>query len=155
MFTRRELLIVLITAGLTLGGVGLVSSMERVLETEIFRWSELEVEETASGQLRSYFRAPTSTLLKLGLRARTLEPEASAHPERPNAQTAEQLLVVKEGTLEVTIDGETSRLGAGSAVFLGPNQQHALRNAGERPVTYYTIEWRAPGMNGEPQEIGL
>ena len=42
-----------------------------------------------------------------------------------------------EGVLEVKLDDKgarTEQLDAGSAIFLGPNQWHALRNAGDVPL---------------------
>ena len=160
MLTRKELLLVLTTAGLTLGLVGLAGTLRPVLGTAVFHWNELEVDTTEAGLSREYIDHATSTLLNLGLHAVTLEPGVSPHPPRPHQQTAEQLLLVKEGTLEVElgevaettaggVEEKTQRLGPGAALFLAPNQWHALRSVGPEPVTYYVIDWISPGMMGD------
>lgn len=144
-----------VTAGVMLGAVGLVHSMEQVMQTKVVTWGDAKVEKTGSGTVRQYFRAPTSTLLKLGLRARTLAPGESPHPERPNARSGEELLLVKNGTLEIKLGEETQTLSAGSAVFLSANQKHVIQNTSDTEVTYYVVDWVSPGMNGKRQDIGL
>jgi mannose-6-phosphate isomerase-like protein (cupin superfamily) len=123
--------------------------LDELLNTRVVPWSELKSTSGPDGTVRTYFSAPTSTLLRIGLRARTLEPGATPNPTLPYSTPQEQLLIVKEGTLEVKLDEKVQRVSAGDAVFLAPNQWHALRNPGTAPVTYYQLDWVSPGMNGE------
>lgn len=160
MITRRDCLVALAAACLTLGAVGMTQSPRPVMGTSFFGWNELEEEQTGFGTVRDYVRAPTSTLLDLGIRAVTIEPGESPHPPRPHARSQEELIIVKEGTLEVElrdvirgtvdrVDEPRKELGPGSMLFLAPNQWHALRNSSEQTVTIYTIDWVSPGMIGE------
>jgi quercetin dioxygenase-like cupin family protein len=57
------------------------------------------------------------------------------------------LVIVKEGTLEVLVNGEWKRVGPGSVIFNASNQMHAIRNVGEGPATYHVINWSSPGMS--------
>jgi len=41
------------------------------------------------------------------------------------------------------IEGETHRVGAGSSIFLAPNDFHGLRNVGQERASYYIIQMRA------------
>jgi len=54
---------------------------------------------------------------------------------------APNLLIIKEGTLEVLENGETKRAGPGSVVFISVNQLHGIRNPGPGTVTYYVVGW--------------
>ena len=45
-----------------------------------------------------------------------------------------------DGTLEVTINGKSSRISKGSVAFVGSGDQHGIRNPGEVPAKYYVIE---------------
>jgi len=47
---------------------------------------------------------------------------------------------VLEGTLEVTINGKSSRIGRGSVAFIGSGDEHGIRNLGDTPARYYVIE---------------
>ncbi|NBB75601.1 MAG: cupin domain-containing protein [Bacteroidetes bacterium] len=159
MLTKRDLVVSLITASLTLGMAWTAGALDPIMGTTIFHWQDLEVEATEGAEARRYFEAATATLLRLELRAVTLEPGTSPHPPRPHQQSAEQLIVVKDGTLKVEVgdvaentaggvDEKVQRLTSGAAFFLGPNQWHALSNPESEPVTYYVIDWLSPGMMG-------
>ena len=140
------------------GAMALAPVVDELMGTRVVKWADLREESGRGGAVRRYFDAPTSTLLRLGLRARTLAPGESPHPVRPHARPVEEILLVKEGTLEVRLDSATQMIEAGSAiqtieagsaVFLASNQWHALRNPGRSPVTYYEIDWVSAGMGGE------
>lgn len=156
MRTRNTLAIgFAIGAAVALGARELPAAWDELMGTRVVKASELRPITGAQGTLRTYFDAPTSTLLNLGMRTVTLEPGATPHPTRPYSRAIEGIILVHQGTLEVRLDEQrndrTERLEAGSAVFLAPNQWHALRNAGQTPVTFYELQWTSPGMNGEPE----
>jgi mannose-6-phosphate isomerase-like protein (cupin superfamily) len=124
-----------------------------LMGTRIVKASELRTVEGQEGAMQLYFQAPTSTLLNLGLRSMTLAAGTNPHPARPYSQPVESVLVVKEGTLDIQLEENNptfERLEEGSAVFLAPNQWHALRNSGTGPVSFIEMAWTSPGMNGEP-----
>jgi mannose-6-phosphate isomerase-like protein (cupin superfamily) len=153
MRTRRTLLIGLaVGVALGFGTRELSAYFGELIGTTVVKSSSLRPVSARGETVRTYIEAPTSTLLNLGLRSTTLDP-GTAPSVRPNSTANESLVVVRDGTLEVKLDAKGTRveqLDAGSAVFLGPNQWHALRNAGTVPVTYFEIDWISPGMNGEP-----
>jgi mannose-6-phosphate isomerase-like protein (cupin superfamily) len=67
--------------------------------------------------------------------------QAQLHSLSPQAQTgpqqhdlAETVLVVKEGTLEVMINGAAGYVAAGSFVRIPPKTWFAYRNAGDEPA---------------------
>jgi quercetin dioxygenase-like cupin family protein len=57
---------------------------------------------------------------------------AHRHPD-------EELILVKEGTLEVMIEGRPQRAGAGSIFLFAPNDLHGMRNVGDTRATYHVI----------------
>lgn len=158
MRITSKLLILLAGTATGAGAMTLAPRLDELIGTRVVKWGDLRTESTATGTVRRYFDAPTSTLLRLGLRATTLTPGTTPHPVRPHTRANEAVILVREGTLDVQIDSVTQRLEAGSAVFLGPNQWHALRNSSQQPVSYYEMDWVSPGMNGErpywPEDAG-
>lgn len=153
MRTRSTLALgVAVGAALALAATELPAFVGELIGTTVVKSSQLRPISGRGETLRTYIEAPTSTLLNLGVRATTLDPGASPGG-RPNSTANEALILVKEGVLEVKLDERGSRveqLDAGSAIFLAPNQWHALRNATPQPLTFYEIDWISPGMNGEP-----
>jgi quercetin dioxygenase-like cupin family protein len=71
---------------------------------------------------------------------------AGKAPHPPHKHPDEELVIIKEGTLEALVAGQTRRLGAGSVIFQASNQLHGVKNVGDAPATYYVIRWNSPGM---------
>jgi len=71
----------------------------------------------------------------------TLNPGQTSHP--PHQHPEEELVVIKEGTVEVLVNGEWKRVGVGSVIFNASNVEHALRNVGDGPTTYHVFMWRS------------
>jgi quercetin dioxygenase-like cupin family protein len=69
---------------------------------------------------------------------------AGAIPSRPHAQQdIEEVIIVKEGTLRFTIDGESAILSAGSVILVPPLAMQSLENIGNGPLTYYVMMFRS------------
>lgn len=45
-----------------------------------------------------------------------------------------------EGTLEVTINGKSSRISRVSVAFIGAGDEHGVRNPGKTLARYYVVE---------------
>lgn len=149
---RVALALAFVLGGASVAAVHASSLMGEVMNTIVLPWSGLRPQQAAGGSTRQYFDAPTSTLLQLALRARTLDPGGTPHPAVPNSVPREQVLLVKDGVVEIKIgDKAAERIDAGSAVFLAPNQVYSIRNPGTAAATYYEFNWTSPGMAGERQ----
>jgi len=50
------------------------------------------------------------------------------------------MFLLREGTVEVTINGKNYRLSSpGSAAFVASNDQHGIRNVGNTPAQYFVV----------------
>lgn len=107
-------------------------------------WSEMAVRKTKVGESRQVFRAPTATLDELELHITTLMPGQTPHP--PHQHPDEEVLIIREGTVETFLGNRTQRIGPGSVIFQAANQPHTIRNVGDTPATYHVIKWNSPGM---------
>ena len=92
--------------------------------------------------------APTATLDQLAVHVTTVKPGERAHD--PHRHWEEELIIVKEGTVESMQNGETMRLGPGSVIFEASNELHGLRNVGDTPASYFVIKWFPPGSLAAP-----
>jgi quercetin dioxygenase-like cupin family protein len=115
-----------------------------VMQSAAFDWNSVAAKETKTGSVRQFFKAPTATLDQLELHVTTLNPGEASHP--PHKHPNEELVIVKEGTVEALVNGEWKRVGPGSVIFNASNQLHGLRNVGTGPATYHVINWSSPGM---------
>jgi len=144
MVTRRDMVVATVAAGLTLFIGSLARSETSVMGSSVFDWNMISVKQTKTGAVRQFFRAPTATLDELECHVTTLNPGESPHP--PHRHPDEELIIVKEGTVEALVNGELKRVGPGSVIFQASNQEHGLRNVGNGPATYHVIRWNSPGM---------
>jgi XRE family transcriptional regulator, regulator of sulfur utilization len=112
------------------------------LGSAIYDWQKMDVTPTASGSRRALFDGPTSTLDKLHCHITTLNPgENSGEPRR---HLQEEVIIVKEGLVEASVDGRTQTAGPGSVFFFAANAVTRLRNAGEKPATYIVVYYYTP-----------
>lgn len=116
----------------------------KLLGSVAFDWNQLAVHKNPKGESRKVCQAPTATLDELEIHITTLNPGEQAHP--PHQHPDEELLIIKEGTVEALVNGEWKRVGPGSVIFQASNVLHAIRNVGDTPATYHVIKWNSPGM---------
>ena len=144
MMKSRDLVVALIAIGATLFVVAMGQSQTPVMQSSAFDWNVIPAKKTDVGSVRQFFRAPTATLDELECHVTTLNPGETSH--LPHKHANEELVIVKEGTVEVLVNGEMKKVGQGSVIFNASNQLHAIRNIGTEPATYHVINWSSPGM---------
>jgi len=144
MITRRDVLVALVGAGLTLTAVTALDARRAVLGSAIFDWNSFTAKPNKTGAVRTVVQQPTATLDELEIHITTLNRGETPHP--PHQHPDEELVIVKEGTVESLVNGELKRVGPGSIIFQAANQMHSIRNVGDGPATYHVIKWNSPGM---------
>ena len=110
---------------------------EGQLGSTVVDWASLPVKATKTGERREVVNLPTATLANFECHVTTLNPGEA--PRAPHRHPDEELILVKEGTVDVTINGHTQQAGPGSIVFFGSNDEHGLKNAGATAATYYVV----------------
>jgi quercetin dioxygenase-like cupin family protein len=113
----------------------------QVLRSAVFDWNGMRAEPTDVGHVRHVFRAPTTTLDQLECHITTLDAGAKSHP--PHTHPNDEVLIVREGNVEVFFAGAWHPAGPGSVVFLTGMDPHGLRNAGSTATTYTVLAWHA------------
>lgn len=119
-----------------------MSSNASKLESTVFDWEKMRVEVTSNGVRRTLFDGPTSTLDKIHCHITTLNPGQTSGEPRRHLQ--EEVIIVKEGSVEATVDGRTQTVGPGSVIFFAANAVTRLRNAGAGPAIYTVVYWYTP-----------
>lgn len=66
-----------------------------------------------------------------------LAPGAMPHP--PHHHVHEELFLLSQGTIEVTIAGKSTTIGPGSAAFIHSGEEHGVRNTGNEPAQYFVV----------------
>ena len=112
------------------------------LLSDVYDWEKLTVTPNAKGERRAVFDGPTATVDKMHCHITTLNPgEKSGEPSK---HLQEEVLVVKEGTVEANWDGQSKTGGPGSVIFFAAGATTFLRNAGSTLCTYIVIYYYTP-----------
>jgi quercetin dioxygenase-like cupin family protein len=149
MITRRDTFIA-IGASVITACMALALQQKAIIGASAYDWNMIPAHKTNVGEVRSFFRGPTATLDELEVHVTTLNPGMASHP--PHKHPNEELIIIREGTVEALVNGEWKRVGAGSVILNASNQLHGLRNVGSGPATYHVINWSSPGMLAKPAQ---
>ena len=115
-----------------------------LLKSAVFQWDALAPTPTNIGARREVMRVPTATLDELEAHITTLN--ANQSPHAPHQHPNEELLVLKEGSVEAYVNGEWVPVGTGGIMFFASNVPHTVRNVSDSPATYYVFNWSSPGL---------
>lgn len=140
MITRRDICVSLIACAAP-GPALALADQSTVMGSTVFDWNTMTARATETGSVRSVCKAPTATLEELEIHVTTLDPGKSPHP--PHRHPNEELVIIRQGTVEAFENGEWKRIGPGSVIFSASNQLHGLRNAGSEPAVYHVINWKS------------
>ena len=64
---------------------------------------------------------------------------AGLAPHPPHHHGHDEMVILREGTLAVTINGNTNNVTAGSVVFFKSGEEHGMKNVGSDKAMYYVI----------------
>jgi quercetin dioxygenase-like cupin family protein len=118
-----------------------------LIESSVFDWNSIPVKPTEVGSVRSFFKVRTPTLEQLEVHVTTLDPGKSPHP--PHRHPNEEMLIIRQGTVEALINAEWKQVGPGSVIFFASNQLHGLRNVGAKPTVYHVINFKTAATPAE------
>ena len=60
-------------------------------------------------------------------------------PHAPHHHEHVEMVLIREGTMEVTISGKASRLGPGGVAYVASNEEHGWKNVGATTAHYFVI----------------
>src|SRR5215831_3088611 len=104
--------------------IAIINSLSTLAQTDtlkprVYSWNKLEVLKDSSRDRAQVLDGSTWDLANLEIHVSTLEPGKAPHPPHTHAD-AEELVIIKEGTLRVTINGQSKLLPAGSIAVAIP-----------------------------------
>jgi mannose-6-phosphate isomerase-like protein (cupin superfamily) len=64
---------------------------------------------------------------------------ASGTPHPPHHHVPTEMSPIREGTIELTVERKSTKMGPGSVGFVRSNEEHAIKNIGTVPATYFGV----------------
>jgi quercetin dioxygenase-like cupin family protein len=136
--TRRELCLALSGALLQpLLGAKDSDQQAAPLPSTMYPYDKLPVETSNGAKFRAILKGKLATGESLEVHETTLPPGGAPHP--PHRHTHSEMWLIREGTVELTVNGTRYRLGPGSVGFVHSNDEHGISNPGLAPATYFVV----------------
>jgi len=108
-----------------------------VLPSKAYPFEQLSGRQTATIKSYQILTGDTHSGYRLDLHESEL-PGGMA-PHAPHRHVHEEMLFIREGQMEVTINSQSAVLGPGSCAYMASNDVHGYRNPGTAPVKYFVL----------------
>ncbi len=131
--SRRDLCL-LVTAFAASSGV---AAQKTALPSKVFPYEELPIRKNGQNESRPVLEGELHDGCFVKVHQTKLAPGAMPHP--PHHHLHEEMFLVREGTIEITIRGKSTQLGPGSVGFVGSNDEHGIRNPGSTHAEYFVV----------------
>jgi len=110
---------------------------KNTLPSKAFKYDDLPVKINGQNKSRAVLKGETHSGFSIELHMTELGAGQAPHP--PHKHVHEELLMLQQGILDVTIEGQASQVTAGSIVYLASNDEHGWRNPGPGTAQYFVI----------------
>jgi len=107
------------------------------LPSRAFKFEDLPVAMMGENRILPVMRGATNSGFPIEVHETDLA--AGAQPHAAHKHLAIEMFLVRQGLLDVTVNGETTRLTAGSILYVNSNDMHGLHNPGPDRTKYFVI----------------
>jgi mannose-6-phosphate isomerase-like protein (cupin superfamily) len=135
--TRRETLYLL--WGLVSSAVALeaLPAQDNSLPSATYPFSELPMKVVNGAEIRPVLKGKLATGESLEVHETTLSPGGMPHAAHHHVHS--EMWLIREGTVQLTINGTGHVMGPGSVGFVHSNDEHGIKNVGTTPATYFVV----------------
>jgi mannose-6-phosphate isomerase-like protein (cupin superfamily) len=111
---------------------------ETLSNSQVFPFDKLPVHRSPDGaESRPVLQGKLPTGEMLEVHETTLPPGAMPHP--PHHHLHSEMWLVREGTVELTVNGHGQTVGPGGVGFAASNQEHGIKNVGTTMAQYFVV----------------
>ena len=113
------------------------TAQDHSLSSAMYPFEKLPVRTPNGAEIRAVLKGKLATGESLEVHETMLVPGGSPHP--PHHHVHSEMWLIREGTVEITVNGTSSRLGPGSVGFVESNDEHGIKNVGTTPANYFVV----------------
>ena len=138
MLNRREICFLFPTAMLPLlDRRTAIAADDKILPSATYEFDKLVVQKSNSAEIRPVLKGSLATGESLEVHETTLLPGSAPHP--PHHHEHSEMWLIREGVVELTINGVSSQIGPGGVGFVRSNEEHGIKNVGTTPANYFVV----------------
>jgi quercetin dioxygenase-like cupin family protein len=113
------------------------AQQQGTLPTRVYKWEDLPVRERGQNRQRAILDGKTGKDFPIEIHETELAPGLAPHGSHSHIH--DEILIVREGSLESVINGKTEALTTGSLAYIRGGEEHGFRNAGQTRARYYIV----------------
>ncbi len=136
--SRRDLNVFIVAAA----AAAAAKAQKAALPSKMLKYEDFPVRTNGANFSRAMIRGTTHSGFSFDMHETDLPAGGAPHP--PHHHEHEEMVMIREGTLEVTISGKKSTLGAGSVIYAASNEEHGWRNVGTTRAKYFVMAFGRP-----------
>jgi quercetin dioxygenase-like cupin family protein len=110
---------------------------EAHLPTTIKRLEDQKAESSDGNSFRPILEGTTDDGFPVEVHQTELAAGSMPHPAHRHKHV--EMFLIREGTVEVTVNGQGTRLGPGGAAYIASNDLHGIKNVGSTAARYFVI----------------
>ena len=128
-------------------GLNALAQPNNILPSAAYSFDHMPIDVQNDAHIRRILKGKLATGEAIEAHETTL-PVGGA-PHAPHHHTHSEMWLIREGTVELTINGKSYRLQPGGLGFVHSNDEHGIKNIGNTPATYYVVAI-GPGADTQP-----
>jgi quercetin dioxygenase-like cupin family protein len=113
------------------------SKVKPTLVSKAYEFEDLPVKVNGQNRSRDVFNGKNHAGVPLDLHITELGPGQAPHA--PHRHLHEEIVMLRTGLLEVTIEAKVMRVTAGSVVYVNSNEEHGWKNPGPERAQYFVL----------------
>src|SRR6267143_433446 len=114
-----------------------LAPQEGSMPSATYPFEKMPIRSPNNAQIRDVLKGKLATGESLEVHETTLPPGGAPHAAHHHVHS--EMWLIREGTVELTVNGASSRLGPGSVGFVHSNDEHGIKNVGITPATYFVV----------------
>jgi quercetin dioxygenase-like cupin family protein len=131
-YSRRDLGLLLPALAAATG-----AAQPKALPSKAYKYEDMVARGNGPNKSRAVFNGENHSGTPVELHITELGAGQSPHP--PHKHVHEEILMLRSGMLDATILGQTTRVTAGSVLYLNSNDIHGWVNPGPDQAQYFVI----------------
>jgi mannose-6-phosphate isomerase-like protein (cupin superfamily) len=136
--TRRELCSILPAAMIPAMFPSEASAgQNQAMPSAIYPFEKLPAQTTNGAQIRHVLKGKLATGESLEVHETMLPPGGAPHAAHHHVHS--EMWLIREGTVELTVNGTSYTFGPGSVGFVHSNDEHGIKNIGTTPASYFVV----------------
>jgi mannose-6-phosphate isomerase-like protein (cupin superfamily) len=113
------------------------AEQDKPMPSAMYPFETLPVEASDNAEFRAVLKGQLATGESLEVHETKLPPGGAPHAAHHHVHS--EMWLIREGTVELTVNGTSYRLGAGSVGYVRSNDEHGIKNVGTTPATYFVV----------------